>query len=185
MTRTRHKHGSPRSIAVQGIRPKPMMLQWNLLLLVGLAVALRAVAAEARAGRAPAGAVEVYVDLRHATRASAGWGTARNNASVEGKPLRIGSAEFAQGIGTHAPTEIVLPLDGQWRWLTFYCGVSADMTEKGSVTVQVWVDGEKAFDAGVMRVHEEPRYVSLSVAGRNELKLVGTDAGDGLWRRHD
>ena len=132
----------------------------------------------------PDTAKDIYVDLRQAIRASAGWGTAQNNASVEGKPLRIGTAEFTQGIGTHAPAEIVYALDGRYRWLTFYAGVSADMTEKGSVTVQVWTDGRKAFETDMMRMHEEPRYVSLPVAGVKELKLVGTDAGDGIAADH-
>jgi alpha-L-fucosidase 2 len=133
---------------------------------------------------APDTGEDLHVDLRQAARASSGWGTPRNNTSVEGKPLRIGTAEFTQGVGTHAPAEVVYALDAKYRWVTFYAGVSADMTEKGSVTVQVWLDGEKAFDTGVMRIHEEPRYVSLSVAGRKELKLVGTDAGDGIAADH-
>ncbi len=135
-------------------------------------------------GAASNSAQEVYVDLRQAARASAGWGTAHNNASVEGKPLRIGTAEFSQGIGTHAPAEIVFPLEGEYRWLTFYAGVSADMTDKGSVTVQVWADGKQVFDTGAMRIREEPRYVSVPVAGVRELKLVGTDAGDGMEADH-
>ena len=129
-------------------------------------------------------AQDVYVDLRQAVRASCGWGTAQNNASVDGKPLRIGSAEFAQGIGTHAPAEVVYALQGNYRWLTFYAGVSADMSEKGSVTVQVWLDGKKAFETGVLRVREEPCYVSLPIAGVQELRLVGTDAGDGIAADH-
>jgi len=127
---------------------------------------------------------EVYLDLKDATRASAGWGTARSDASVEGKPLRIGAAEFEHGIGTHAPAELVFALDGKYRWLTFYAGVSADMTEKGSLTVQVWADGRKAFETDVMRIREEPRYVSVPVAHVKELKLVGADGGDGIAADH-
>ncbi len=138
----------------------------------------------AAASAAPDTSKDVYVDLRQAVRASVGWGTAQNNASVEGKPLRIGTAAFAQGIGTHAPAEIVFPLDGEYRWLTFYAGLSADMTEKGSVAVQVWADGKQISDTGVMRIREEPRYVSVPVTGVRELKLVGTDAGDGKEADH-
>ena len=133
---------------------------------------------------APDSTKDDYFDLRQARRASSGWGTAQSNASVEGKPLRIGTAEFSQGIGTHAPAEIVYALDGKYRWLTFHAGVSADMTDKGSVTVQVWADGKKTFDTGVLRIHEEPRYVSVPVAGVQELKLVGTDSGDGIAADH-
>ena len=160
------------------------MFYRSLFLLAGLALGPTGFTAKALAGQNLGEAREVYVDLRHATGASSGWGTAQNHASVEGKPLRIGSVDFAQGIGTHAPAEIVFPLDGKWRWLTFYAGVSADMSEKGSVTVEVWLDGEKAFDTGVMRIHEDPRYVSLPIAGKKQLRLVGTDGGDGIAADH-
>ena len=127
---------------------------------------------------------DVYLNLAQATSATCGWGTARNDASVAGQPLRVGTAEFENGIGTHAPAELVYRLDGKYRWLTFYAGVSADMTEQGSVTVEVWLDGKKTFDTGVLRVREEPRYVSLPVAGVKELRLAGTDAGDGAAADH-
>ena len=71
---------------------------------------------------------EMYFDLAPPTRASSGWGSARSDASVDGKPLRIGSVAFAQGIGTHAPAEVVRPLAAKYHWLTFYTGVSADLT---------------------------------------------------------
>lgn len=127
-----------------------------------------------------AASADRYLDLRDATQATAGWGVARSHASVDGQPLRIGTEVFPQGIGTHAPAELVFPLDGAQRWLTFYAGVSADMTEKGSVTVRVWADGKKSYETEVMRVREEPRYVSLPVSGVRELRLVVTDAGDGV-----
>ena len=126
----------------------------------------------------------VYIDLSQTTRVLSGWGTPRDNVSIGGKPLRIGSVDFDQGIGVHAPSEIVIPLENRYRWITFYAGVSADMTEKGSVTVEVWLDGKKIHDTGVMKVKEEPRYVILPVTGGKELKIVGTDAGDGVAADH-
>jgi alpha-L-fucosidase 2 len=129
-------------------------------------------------------AMETYLDLRQASRVASGWGTPQNNASVDGVPLRVGTAEFAQGIGIHAPAELVFSLAGKYRWLTFYAGVSAAMSALGSVNVQVWTDGKLAFETGVMKIREEPRYVCLPVAGVRELKLVGTDAGDGIQADH-
>ena len=127
---------------------------------------------------------EVYVDLSRTSRATSQIGTPQNNLSIDGKPLRVGTAEFDQGIGVHAPAEIVIPLDNKYRWITFYAGVDTNMTEKGSITVEVWLDGKKIHDTGVMRVYEESRYVSLPVEGGKELKLVGTDAGDGISADH-
>jgi len=121
-----------------------------------------------------------YLDLTHATKVSCGWGTVQDNSSVEGKPLRIGAVAFDHGIGTHAPSELAFDLDGQSHWLTFYAGLSADMTERGSVVVQVWLDGRMAYESRILRVKEEPEYVCLPIAGARELKFVCTDAGDGM-----
>ena len=121
-----------------------------------------------------------YIELGRTTRVITGWGTLKDNVSIGGKPLRIGSVDFDQGIGVHAPSEIVIPLKNRYRWVTFYAGVSADMTAKGSITVEVWLDGKKVHDTGVMKVKEGPRYISLPVSGGKELKIIGTDAGDGV-----
>lgn len=127
---------------------------------------------------------DIYLDLQHTTHVSVGWGTAHSDASVAGTPLRIGGAEFTQGIGTHAPSALVFPLEAPYRWLTFYAGISADMTEKGSATVQVWADNTKKFETEVLRIGEEPRYFCVPVAGVRELRLVCTDAGDGIAADH-
>jgi hypothetical protein len=37
----------------------------------------------------------------------------------------------------------VFRVGGTYRWLTFYAGVSEEMTEAGSITAQVWLDGKK------------------------------------------
>ncbi len=130
------------------------------------------------------GARDVYLLLGDATRSTAGWGTPRNGASITGAPLRIGSVTFDHGIGTHAVAELVFPVGGQYRWLTFYAGVSAEMTEAGSITVQVWLDGKKARETPVMHVKEEPLYVALPLGGAKEIRIVGTDAGDGTGADH-
>ena len=130
------------------------------------------------------GSKDVYVDLRHAERATCGWGEARNGASVTGKPLAIGSVTFVRGIGTHAPAEIVYRPAGKYRWLTFHAGISAEMVENGSVVVQVWLDGKKAHETAVLRIKEEPVYVCLPIDGVQEIRLVATDAGNGIGADH-
>ena len=42
---------------------------------------------------------DTYLNLSQAVRVSSGWGTARNNASVEGKSLRIGKAALGNDAG--------------------------------------------------------------------------------------
>jgi len=126
------------------------------------------------------GSGDVYLGLADATKEAHGWGTPRDRASVTGASLRIGSITFRRGIGTHAPAELVFPADGRYGWLTFHAGISAEMTAMGSVTVQVWLDGKKVHETPVMRVKGEPVYVSLPLQGTEEVRIVGTDAGDGI-----
>ena len=130
------------------------------------------------------GSKDIYVDLTHVQSSSCGWGTAQNRASVTGAELRIGSATFDHGVGSHAPAELVYRVDGKYRWLTFHAGISEEMTENGSVVVQVWADGRKLHETPVLQVKEEPRYVSLSIAGVKEVRLVATDAGNGIGADH-
>jgi hypothetical protein len=130
------------------------------------------------------GSRDVYLSLSDASRSTAGWGTPRDGASVTGAPLRIGSVTFERGIGTHAPAELVFPVGGRYRWLTTYAGVSEEMTEAGSITVQVWLDGKKVHETPVMRVKEEPLYIALPLGGAKEVRIVGTDAGNGIGADH-
>ena len=130
------------------------------------------------------GAKDVYLSLEHAVSSQCGWGTAHDNASVTGSDLRIGSTAFDQGIGTHAPAEVVFRPGGKYRWLTFYAGISADMVENGAVTVQVWLDGKMVHETPLLRIKEEPRYVCLPLAEAKELRLVGTDGGNGTGADH-
>lgn len=121
-----------------------------------------------------------YLELVEATKNVCGWGAARDRASVIGTPLLLGGKTFHRGIGTHAACEMVFPLAGKYHWLTFYAGIGGHVTETGSVVIEVWLDGEKAYTSPILRANEDPVYVSLPVSGVQQLHLVGSDAGDGL-----
>jgi len=130
------------------------------------------------------GTGDVYLKLSDAIHEVHGWGTPRDRASVTGAPLRIGSVTFRQGIGTHALAELVFPAGGKYGWLTFHAGISEEMTAAGSVTVQVWLDGRNVYETPVMRIKGEPVYASLPLNGAKEVRIVGTDAGDGVGADH-
>ena len=154
-----------------------------IFIAAGIAAVLLSSLTETRAD-ALDGSKDVYLSLDHAASAKCGWGTAHDNASVTGWELRIGTAAFERGIGTHAPAELVFQAGGKYRWLTFHTGISSEMTENGSATVQVWLDGKMVHETPVMRIKEEPRYVSLPIPGAKEIRLVGTDAGNGSGADH-
>jgi hypothetical protein len=118
--------------------------------------------------------------------ATQGWGELGVNsaAHLPNQPhlgLRIKDREYAQGLGTHANSEIVLDLRGQFKTFETEVGLQwSDGTSPGSAIFQILVDGKKVFDSGAMRENDPPQPVTVSVLGAGELRLVANDAGDGI-----
>jgi len=116
-------------------------------------------------------------------KASAGWtankdGVPRRDKDVEDKPLRLGGGRaYRKGIGTHAPSEIVYKLDRAYARFLAEVGAAE---EGGSVVFQVYADGKLLFDSGVLRGLREVKPIDLPVAGVRLLRLVVTDASDGI-----
>lgn len=115
-----------------------------------------------------------------------GWGALGIDTAVaptDGRapaPLRIGAKSYARGLGHHAPGEIVLDLAGEYSTFEAEVGVQAQDGRAGSVVFQVYVDGEKRFDSGVLRDGDPPLPLKVSTEKADTLRLVVTDAGDGI-----
>ena len=81
--------------------------------------------------------------MRRIVSHTQGWGVmgvdvAAHAAGVEAMPLKIGEKAYTSGIGTHAPSETVLLLDGQYERLTAEVGVLPQGDSVGSVSVCLW-----------------------------------------------
>jgi hypothetical protein len=118
--------------------------------------------------------------------ATQGWGQLQINKSVGGQPLTIAGKTFEHGLGTHAASEIIYELDGEYTGFTAWVGVDDEMRGYTSSTVvfQIFGDGKKLFDSGVMRLNQSAKRVNVAVAGVDELDLIVTDAGDGSRGDH-
>lgn len=114
--------------------------------------------------------------------AYAGWspnkdGLPRRDRSIEGKLLVAGPHRYRRGIGTHAASEIVYRLDGQYeRFWADVCGAE----EGGTVVFRVFADDRLLFDSGILRGLRDWCEIDVSVEGAMYLRLVVTDAGDGI-----
>jgi len=89
-------------------------------------------------------------------------------------------------LGTHAQSTIAYDLAALGRGYERFealVGID-DEVGGGSVVFQVLVDGEKRFDSGTLTPASAPLPVRVSVRGAKELKLVVTDAGDGISSDH-
>lgn len=114
-----------------------------------------------------------------------GWGemgvnTCAHAPGVKPMALQICDQAYEKGLGVHAPSETWIDLEGRFLSFQAEIGVQRQAQGVGSVVFQVYVDGEKCFDSGVMTEHDEARPVCIPVEGAQELRLIVTDAGDGI-----
>lgn len=124
--------------------------------------------------------------------ASSGWRDVKKDLSVEDNRITLlgengQEVEYDKGLGTHANSEIVYDLSGKnYGMFETYVGVDREMrnSNEPSVIFEVYVDGKKVFDSGVMNVNTERKHVLIPIAGASELKLVAKDGGNGNGGDH-
>lgn len=110
---------------------------------------------------------------------SNGWGPVGQNRSVDGRPLTIAGAGYAEGLGAHAPSEIVYQLGGACSRLGVDVGVDDEVGANGSVVFQIYRDGTEVADSGLMTVGQSAQHLTADLTGGSVLRLVVTDGGNG------
>ncbi len=125
--------------------------------------------------------------------ATNGWGPVERNRSngeqqsADGKTIRLGGVGYAKGLGVHASSRIAYALSGSCTSFQAEIGIDDEVrfqTTRGSVVFQVWADGNKLYDSGVMTHTTATKSLNVNLTGRTRLELVVTDAGDGNWYDH-
>ena len=129
-------------------------------------------------------AMDVSLDELTPVSATQDDGELQKNRSREGNPLTVGGKVYARGLGTHAFSEILYQLGNRYRRLEAEVGVDDEKGGAGSVVFQVYGDGRKVFDSGIMRGRDPAKRVSVPLDDVDELLLVVTDAGDGISCDH-
>jgi len=156
----------------------------GLLVVPFLALAMLPGAGLAKAEDAPAAEfVSDRTDLilvHTQTWGEFGVNTAAHLSDQPAPPLQIGDKRYANGLGTHALGEIVLALEGQYARFEAEVGVQPQPGNPGSVVFEVLADGKAVFTSDKMSGRSLAQPVSVSVEGIEELRLVVTDAGDGV-----
>lgn len=117
---------------------------------------------------------------------SLSWGSLGLNTAVkpphrDARRLIIGDTTYDRGLGVHADSEVGVDLCGEFLTFEADAGVQWQGGQSvGSVIFQVFVDGRKEFDSGVMKQKDPPRAVRVAVKDADELRLVVTSAKDGI-----
>ena len=126
------------------------------------------------------------------TSATNSWGPIEKDSSNgeqapgDGKPLTIGTQTFTKGLGVHANSEIVYTLSGMCQTFTATVGIDAEVSSnpKASVFFQVWNGATKLYDSGLVTATTPGKAISVPISGVQNLRLVVTDAGDGISYDH-
>jgi len=127
----------------------------------------------------------IWLDTLDLTNISQSWGMPRAGRSVDDNPLTLNGAVYQHGVGTHAHSEMIIDLKAVATKFMAMVGVDDERVGLGSVTFEVWVDGKKKADSGIMRGGDAAKPLSADLAGAKRLVLVVTDAGeDGINNDH-
>jgi uncharacterized delta-60 repeat protein len=109
-------------------------------------------------------------------------------AQFDGKPLTIGGQGFAHGLGMHASSRLSAGLNydlgGACTTLTASIGLDDEVGNRGSVVFQVYGDGTKLYDSGVVRGSDAARSIAVDVRNVGALRLALTDAVDTMNYDH-
>jgi len=140
----------------------------------------------------PQATMYAYLSDLTETGSTNGWGPIEKDTSVgensagDGQTISIGGSEFAKGLGVHAYSEVTYNLtDANYDQFTAFVGVDDETGNDGSVVFEVWLDGVMAYQSSILRGSDVAEYVVVSIgSGAQELKLVVTDAGDGVGNDH-
>ena len=135
------------------------------------------------------------LDLSKASSLAAPMGyPAKAGHSVAGTPLTIKGKVYEHGVGLHSGSKILFDLHGQAVQFTALAGLDdvhmaipgplpgaaipkGLQNHPGLATVEVWVDGKRLFDSGVMRRGTEAKKLAVDLTGAKKMLLVITDGG--------
>lgn len=124
------------------------------------------------------------------TSQSNAWGPMERNRSngergaTDGRTLKLRGVSYATGLGVHAPSSLAFPAGGKYARFESVIGVDDETSGAGRVVFQVWGDGKKLYDSGIMTGTMPAKQVSVDLAGVQSVRLLVTDAGNGATSDH-
>ena len=128
-------------------------------------------------------------DLPFTTVAN-GWGPVERDmsngeqAAGDGKPITVAGVVYAKGLGAHAASDVRYAMNGGCTSFTTKVGIDAETGSNGSVDFQVFADGTKLADSGLVTATTPVVTLTADVTGKTTLQLVITDGGNGIDYDH-
>jgi len=126
--------------------------------------------------------------------ATSGYGPIELNTSNgefaggDGHPITLNGQVYPTGLGVHANSEIHIHATNlETPACTRFqadVGVDDEVGSNGSVVFQVFADGVKLFDSGVMTGTSATQHVDVGIGNKSDLRFVVTDAGNNSFYDH-
>lgn len=128
----------------------------------------------------------VYLSSLDISQIQQGWGEPQKDKSVDGNPLRIGSQNFKNGIGTHAKSLFKINLAGGTEKFLTLVGVDTEngTSNKGSINYEITGDGKLLWKSEILKAGMAPVKVDLNLKGIKTLVLLVNDGGDDIDNDH-
>lgn len=125
-----------------------------------------------------------YLTSLQAAYAYTGSGTIIADQSIGGNPITLNGVTYTNGLGVNSYSGLEYRLGGMAARFQADIGVDDEVGTNGSVVFQVFADGLKIYDSGMMRGGAPHQTISLDVTGVNRLTLGVNDADDGTANDH-
>jgi hypothetical protein len=121
----------------------------------------------------------VFLDAIDQAGIRATSGNFLRNTNAAKTPITIAGRRYLRGLGANAPSKITVSLNGEFRrfqsWVGLDSVVMANYMDRSAVTFEVWVDGQKRWDSGVVKntAPAQPvKWVDVDVTGAKLLELM-------------
>jgi alpha-galactosidase len=105
-------------------------------------------------------------------------------AGGDGLTITLNGTTYAKGLGVHAASDIQYAVGGTCSRFKASVGVDDEVGTNGSVVFQVFADATKVYDSATMTGATATKTIDVSIANAQTLRLVVTDAGDGIASDH-
>ena len=114
-----------------------------------------------------------------------GWGgNPKVNRTICNNPLRVDGTEYANGLGTHSPSDLAYTIEPNYRRFVATVAQDDESADKGAVMFQVFSDDELVAASALMYARKVWHFNVEIPKGSRKIRLVVTDGDDGENQDH-
>lgn len=98
--------------------------------------------------------------------------------------LSVQYVYYDEGIGTHANSTITYDVNKQFSTFETDFGIDTEAGAKGTALFSIYGDDKELFTSKKMGRYDYPAHAKVNIQGVQTLRLIVTDAGDGITDDH-